>query len=152
MCLLFLWNTWFLDNAIADVLSQKIGVGSFSVCDMSFNNLLSHTDLKIRFAIFQCESLGDSMNLETRLAAYMMSGLVAVRYNKLPTKLLYKVESTVGPSSFLLNFVPKGMGVSYTMINCVGFFKVFFFCVLFVQDLSSVVRSASSVRFLRRIF
>ena len=43
MCLLFLWNTWFLDNAIADVLSQKIGVGSFSVCDMSFNNLLSHT-------------------------------------------------------------------------------------------------------------
>ena len=52
------------------------------------------------------------MNLETRLAAYMMSGLVAIRYNKLPTKLLYRVESIVEPSSFLLNFVPKGMGVS----------------------------------------
>jgi hypothetical protein len=52
------------------------------------------------------------MNLETRLVAYIMLGLVAVRYNKLPTKLLYRVDSTVGPSSFLLNFVPRGIGVS----------------------------------------
>jgi hypothetical protein len=52
------------------------------------------------------------MNLETRLATYIMSGLVVVRYNKLPTKILYRVESTVEPSSFLLNFVPSGMGVS----------------------------------------
>jgi len=43
MCLLFLWNTRFLDRAITEVLSQKIGVGSFSVCDISFNILLSHT-------------------------------------------------------------------------------------------------------------
>jgi len=52
------------------------------------------------------------MNLETRLVAYIMSGLFAIRYNKLPTKLLYRVESTVEPSSFLLNFVPSGIGVS----------------------------------------
>jgi hypothetical protein len=60
------------------------------------------------------------MNLETRLAAYIMSGLVVVRYNKLPTKLLYKVESTVEPSSFLLNFVPSGMGVSARLHPSMG--------------------------------
>jgi hypothetical protein len=32
-----------LDKAIAEVLSQKIGVGSFYVCDISFNILLNHT-------------------------------------------------------------------------------------------------------------
>jgi hypothetical protein len=52
------------------------------------------------------------MNLETRLVAYIISGLVVVRHNKLPTKLLYRVGSIVGPSSFLLNFVPRGIGVS----------------------------------------
>ena len=52
------------------------------------------------------------MNLETKLVAYIISGLVVVRYNKLPTKILYRVGSTVGPSSFLLNFVPRGIGVS----------------------------------------
>ena len=51
------------------------------------------------------------MNLETKLTAYIISSLIVVRYNKLPTKLFYKVESTVGPSSFLLNFVPRGIGV-----------------------------------------
>jgi hypothetical protein len=52
------------------------------------------------------------MYLETRLVAYIILGLVVVRYNKLPTKLLYRVGSTMGPSSFLLNFVPRGIGVS----------------------------------------
>jgi hypothetical protein len=35
-----------LDRAIVEVLSQKIGVGSFSVCDISFNILLNHTTWK----------------------------------------------------------------------------------------------------------
>jgi hypothetical protein len=52
------------------------------------------------------------MNLEIKLVAYIISSLVVVRYNKIPTKLLYKVESTIGPSSCLLNFVPRGMGDS----------------------------------------
>jgi hypothetical protein len=50
-----------------------------------------------------------TMNLETKLAAYIISSLFVVRYNKLPTKLLYRVESIVGPSSFFLNFVPRGI-------------------------------------------
>jgi hypothetical protein len=52
------------------------------------------------------------MNLEINPTTYIISGLVFVRYNKISTKLLYKVESTIGPSSCLLNFVPRGMGVS----------------------------------------
>jgi hypothetical protein len=52
------------------------------------------------------------MNLETKMDSYIISGLIVVRYNKLPTKLLYRVESTVGPSSCLLNFVPRGIGLS----------------------------------------
>jgi hypothetical protein len=52
------------------------------------------------------------MYLETRLATYIISGLVVVRYNKLPTKILYRVGSIVGPSSFLLYFVPRGIRVS----------------------------------------
>ena len=44
------------------------------------------------------------MNLEIRLTPYMMSGLVAVKYIRLPTSLLNKVGSTADPSSSLLNF------------------------------------------------
>jgi len=29
MCLVLLWNTWFFDNAMAELLSQKIVVGSW---------------------------------------------------------------------------------------------------------------------------
>ena len=32
-----------LDNCIAELLSQKIEVGSFAVCPISFNSLLSQT-------------------------------------------------------------------------------------------------------------
>jgi hypothetical protein len=71
------------------------------------------------------------MNLETRMVAYIISGLVGVRYNKLPTKLLYRVASTVGPSYFLLNFVPRGIGVSArfhsSMHNLLMMFVAYFF-------------------------
>ena len=36
MCLVLLWNTWFLDNAMAELLSQKMVVGSYWFCDRSF--------------------------------------------------------------------------------------------------------------------
>jgi hypothetical protein len=62
------------------------------------------------------------MNLERMLAAYIMLGLVVVRYNKLPTELLYRVESTIGPSSFLLNFVPRGIGF---LLDCILPCKIF---------------------------
>ena len=52
----------------------------------------------------QCESFGDSMNLEIKLTPYIMSGLVAVKYIRIPTSLLNSVGSTVDPSSSLLNF------------------------------------------------
>jgi len=39
-CLLLLWKTWFFDNAIVDLLSQKIGVDSFYICNKSVDTLL----------------------------------------------------------------------------------------------------------------
>jgi hypothetical protein len=51
------------------------------------------------------------MNMETKLVSYIILGLVFVIYNKIPTKILYKVESIVGPSSSLLNFTPRDIGV-----------------------------------------
>jgi hypothetical protein len=71
------------------------------------------------------------MYLEKRLAAYIISSLVVVRYNKLPTKLLYRVGFIVGPSSFLLNFVPTGIGVSVgmhsSMWNLLMMYVAYFF-------------------------
>jgi hypothetical protein len=52
------------------------------------------------------------MNLGTKFTGDIILGLVVVRYNRMPTKILYKLESIVGPSSCLLNFMPRGIGVS----------------------------------------
>ena len=46
------------------------------------------------------------MNLEIRLTPYMMSGLVVVKYIRLPTSLLNNIGSIVDPSSSFLNFKP----------------------------------------------
>jgi hypothetical protein len=61
--------------------------------------------LRILFPTCQCESFGDSMNLEIKLIAYIMFGLVAVRYMRFPTNLLNRVGSTMDPLSSLLSFV-----------------------------------------------
>jgi hypothetical protein len=70
------------------------------------------------------------MNLETKSVAYTISGLVPVRYTKLPTKILYTVESIVGPSSCLLNFVPRGIGfyaqLQSSMHNILIMFAAYF--------------------------
>ena len=69
------------------------------------------TYLIILLPAFQCESFGDSMNLEIRITPYTMSGLVIVKNIMLPTSLLNSVGSTVDPSSSLLNFKPVITGV-----------------------------------------
>ena len=46
MCFLFLWNTLCLDNYIPDILSQKIEIGAFPVCPISFKILLSQAAWK----------------------------------------------------------------------------------------------------------
>ena len=51
------------------------------------------------------------MNLEFRLIAYVMSGLVDVRYMKLPTNSLYSIVFIVGPLYVFLNFVHVVIGV-----------------------------------------
>jgi hypothetical protein len=67
--------------------------------------------LKIILPTFQCESFGDSMNLEIKLTSYIMSGLMEVRYMRLPTNLLNRIGSTLGPTSSLVSFVPVAIGV-----------------------------------------
>ena len=67
--------------------------------------------LIIIFPTCQCESFGDSMKLEIKMMTYITSGLVAVRYMRLPTNLLNRVGSTLGLTSSLLIFVPIAIGV-----------------------------------------
>ena len=62
------------------------------------------TYLRILSPTCQCESFGESMNLEIKLTPYVISGLVAVKYIRLPTSLLNNVGSRVDPSSSLPNF------------------------------------------------
>ena len=62
------------------------------------------TYLIILLPACQWEYFGDSMNLEIRLTPYMISSLITVKYIRFPTSLLNNVESTVDPSSYLLNF------------------------------------------------
>jgi hypothetical protein len=47
----------------------------------------------------------------TKPTAYKISGLVHVKYLKLPTRLLYKVTSTTFPLSCRDNFTPQSTGV-----------------------------------------
>ena len=58
--------------------------------------------LKILLSTCQCESFGDSMNLEIKLITYIMFVLDVVRYMRLPTNLMNRVGSTLDPTSSLL--------------------------------------------------
>ena len=83
------------------------------------------TYLKILLPACQCESFGDSMNLEIRLTPYMMFGLVAVKYIRLLTSLLNSVGLTVDPSSSLLNFKPVITGVGAVLqLDMLNIFKI----------------------------
>jgi len=65
------------------------------------------------------------MNLEIRLTPYIISGLVVVKYIRLPTSLLNSVESTLDPSSSFLQFNPDmtGVGAAFEFIN-LNLFKI----------------------------
>ena len=69
------------------------------------------TYLKIILPTCQCESFGESMNLEIILTPYMMSGLVTIKYIRITTSLLNIIGSIVDPSSSLPNFKPVITGV-----------------------------------------
>ena len=43
MCLVLLWNTWFFDNSMDELLSQKMVVDYWWFRDKSFNSLLIQT-------------------------------------------------------------------------------------------------------------
>jgi hypothetical protein len=62
------------------------------------------------------------MNLKIKLTANMLSGLVVVKYIRLPTSLLYRVGSTYDPSSYLLSLIPVAIGVAaglqFNILNC----------------------------------
>ena len=64
------------------------------------------------------------MNIEIGLTPYMMYGLVAVKYIRLPTSLLNNVGSIVDPTSSLLNFKPIITGVGATLqLDILNLFK-----------------------------
>ena len=74
------------------------------------------TYLRILLPACQCESFGDSMNLEISLTPYMMSCLVTIEYTRLP--------NTVDPSSSLLNFKPVIIGVGAILqLDILNIFK-----------------------------
>jgi hypothetical protein len=61
----------------------------------------------------KCSCVGFSINRLTYPTEYAMSGLVFIRYLKLPTKLLYNVQSTGGAELILLNFSLGSIGVAH---------------------------------------
>ena len=82
------------------------------------------TYLRMLLPTYQCESFGDSINLEIRLTPYIMSGLVVVKYIRLPTSLLNSVGSTVDPSSSLLNFKHVITGIEAVLkLDMLNLFK-----------------------------
>ena len=82
------------------------------------------TYLIILLPACQCESFGDSINLEIILTPYMMSGLFDVKYIRLPTILLNNVGSIVDPSSSLLNFKHVIIGVGAVLqLEILNIFK-----------------------------
>ena len=65
------------------------------------------------------------MNLEIRLTPYMMSGLLVVKYIRLPTSLLNIIGSRVDPSSSLLSFKPGITGVGDALhFDILNLFKI----------------------------
>ena len=88
------------------------------------------TYLIILLPTCQCESFGDSMNLEIRLTPYMMFGLVIVKYIRMPTTLLNNVGSIVDPSSSLLNFKLVITGVGDDLqLDILNIFKTVLACL-----------------------
>ena len=64
------------------------------------------------------------MKLEFRLTPYIMSGIVAIKYIRLPASLLNSVGSIVDPSSSLLNFQPVLTGVGDVLqLDMLNIFK-----------------------------
>ena len=64
------------------------------------------------------------MNIVIKLNPYMMSGLVVVKYIRLPTSFLNNAGSTVDPSSSLLNFKPVITGVGAILqLDILNLFK-----------------------------
>ena len=88
------------------------------------------TYLKILLPACQCDSFGDSMNPEIRLTPYIIFGLVAVKYKRLPTSLLNNVGSTVNPSSSLLNLKPVITSIGdFLQLEILNLFKIALACL-----------------------
>lgn len=82
------------------------------------NLLVPLTYLRILFVACQCASFGLSMNLEIKLTANIISCLVAVKYMRLPTMLLYKLGSKSLVMSSLMSFNPIIVGVIVALLSC----------------------------------
>ncbi|PON97014.1 LOW QUALITY PROTEIN: hypothetical protein TorRG33x02_070640 [Trema orientale] len=77
------------------------------------------------------------MNLESKLTANIMSGLVAVRYIKQPIRLLYLLSSTFSAPSSLLNFSFHWCAGAFAIFH-MKFFE-YFPCVLFLAYEDSIM-------------
>jgi len=77
--------------------------------------------LIIRFTANKCETLGTCMYLLTTPTLKLRYGRVLHRYLRLPTMLLYTVESTPSSSRLCSNFTPISAGVIaellYSILN-----------------------------------
>ena len=95
-----------------------ISLKSYAVEYIMPKSFVPFTYLKILYPSFQWDSFGVFMNLEIKLTPYIISGLVTVRYIRLPTSLLNSVGSTLDPLSSLLNFNPimTSVGVAFEFI------------------------------------
>ena len=56
ICLVFLWNTWYFDNIMVNLLSQNIAVGSFCSYNKYFNIILIQTTLQVALVVATCST------------------------------------------------------------------------------------------------
>ena len=79
-------------SPITIIIPKQLCINCFAKFDSKFSVPLKY--LKTLLAIPKCNWLGLSINLDNKLEAYIISSLVAMRSNKFPTRVWYKVAST----------------------------------------------------------
>jgi hypothetical protein len=83
--------------------------------------------------------LGELMNLDSKPAGNIKSGLVAVKYSRLPTKLLYaEGSSSFSPSFFeIFSFCANGVATSLhdSSLNLLSISTTYYFCETKIPEL-----------------
>ena len=89
------------------------------------NLLVSLIYLNTLLVVVRCVSLSECMNLESKLTTNRMSGLLAVRYRRLPMRFYTYYHPFFSKSSSLPSFTPIDIRVLKGLQSCIlNLFKI----------------------------